>query len=204
MQNHIAFPQVAPRRTYRDIPGQYDRMGQFLPAFPFQGVQYATAADGSVTQADASMAGCVPEYSCPTQKLAPFCGAFQCCPVPKATTAYPRVVGFPRVCIGPCECETIDTSVCGPFTLIDMYISPKIAHDLSITAFQVGCSNLMVSCDPIPAEVFACCENFGESALISTQTVEANTPICLTVENEGSKEKEFKGALYGLLCLACP
>ena len=193
MFQNPAFPQVA-RRSYRDIPAQYDRMGQMMYAtqnqlggFPggFQGI-FPAGADGSNVALQAAA-----------------CGTLPCCPVPTPTNAYERLVGLPRVCVDACDCETIETSVCGPFTLMGLYIAPKVAHHLSITRLQVGCHNLLVNCDPIPAEVFACCEILGETT-ITAPTVDANSPICLEVENESKSELEFKGALYGLLCLSCP
>ena len=129
------------------------------------------------------------------------CGATACCPVAQPTRAYERVVGLPRVCIDGCECETIETSVCGPFTMTGLYISPKVAHFLSITRLQVGCNNILVNCDPIPAELFSCCEI--DENIITAPTVEANSPICIEVDNESKHELEFKGALKGLLCVSC-
>ena len=189
MNKHM-FAQPA-RKNYRDIPGQYDRMGQVLPfaqpgfapaGFPgFPGlVRQGITNDGVVLDA---------------------CGTAACCPVPTPTRAYERVVGLPRVCIDGCDCETIETAVCGPFTLTGLYIAPKVAHFLSITRLQVGCNNILVNCDPIPAELFSCCE--VDENVITAPTVEANSPICIEVENESTKEIEFKGALKGLLCTNC-
>ena len=186
---HIApFAQPATRKNYRDIPGQYDRMGQMNAFAPpgfappgcpgFQGLVASDVAGG----------------------LGP-CGATACCPVPTPTRAYERVVGLPRVCIDGCDSASIDTSVCGPFTMTGLYIAPKVAHFLSITRLQVGCNNILVNCDPIPAELFSCCE--VDENIITAPTVDANSPICLEVENESQREIEFKGAIKGLLCVSC-
>ena len=194
MFNRTAFPQVAPRRTYRDIPEQYDRMGQVFPG--------GAAAFGSPF-AQPFMQGVGPMVTQGEPPLAPaFCGALECCPVKPPNAAYERIVGLPRICIDGCDCEVIETAVCGPFTLMGLYIAPKVAHFLSITRLQVGCHNLLVNCDPIPAEIFSCCEILGETT-ITAPTVDPNSPICIEVENESQKEIEFKGAMYGLLCLSC-
>ena len=196
-----AYPQFAQtRRTYRDIPEvQNTRVGAVFPG--------GAAAFGSPFAPPFAFGG--PQVM-PGPMVAPgdpslgpaFCGALECCPVPRATAAYERIVGLPRVCIDDCDCETIETSVCGPFTLMGLYIAPKVAHWLSITRLQVGCHNLLVNCDPIPAEIFSCCEILGETT-ITAPTIDANSPICIELENESTKEVEFKGAMYGLLCLAC-
>lgn len=187
--NKHTFAQPA-RKSYRDIPGQYDRMGQqvaFAPQFA-QGFGFPQGFNGGMVAGDA---GAV---------LGP-CGAAACCPVPTATRSYLRPLGLPRVCIDGCDSETIETSVCGPFTLTGLYIAPKVAHYLSITRFRVGCNDILAGCDPIPAELFSCCE--VDENLITAPTVDANSPICLDVENESRNEIEFKGALMGLLCTSC-
>ena len=191
MNKHMFAPPVV-RKNYRDIPGQYDRMGQmaaFAPSgfapggFPgFQGVvPLGVPGDGPLSLGA--------------------CGAAACCPVAPATRAYERIVGLPRVCIAGCDCETVETAVCGPFTLTGLYIAPKVAHFLSITRLQVGCHNILVNCDPIPAELFSCCE--VDENLITAPTVDANSPICIEVDNERTHEIEFKGAVKGLLCVSC-
>ena len=191
MHRTQTFPQFAPRRTFRDIPDQYDRMGQVMipTADPTRAWQ--------VPVADPNMPVIFPGNGFALNA----CGATACCPVEQPTRAYERVVGLPRICIPGCDCETVETSVCGPFTLTGIYIAPKVAHFLSITRLQVGCNNLLVNCDPIPAELFSCCEI--DENVITAPTVDANSPICLELDNESNKELEFKGALKGLLCVAC-
>ena len=94
----------------------------------------------------------------------------------------------------------IETTVCGPFTLTGLFIPLKIATFLSITRLQVGC-NILVNCDPIPAELFSCWE--VDENLIAAPTVEANSPICLEVESDSKHVIEFRGAIRGLLCVSC-
>ena len=191
--NKHTFAQPA-RKNYRDIPGQFDRMGQQM------GNPFAPAAPPGFPGGFPGFQGMVPGV--PTNEFGlNACGATACCPVAQPTRAYERIVGLPRVCIDGCDSETIETSVCGPFTMTGLYIAPKVAHFLSITRLQVGCNNILVNCDPIPAELFSCCE--VDENLITAPTVEANSPICLEVENESQREIEFKGAVKGLLCVSC-
>ena len=193
--NKHTFAQPA-RKNYRDIPGQYDRMGQVTPFAPagFAPAGFAPGFAGGMVPAGFS-AGNENPFGLNA------CGATACCPVPQPTRAYERVVGLPRVCIGGCDSESIDTSVCGPFTMTGLYIAPKVAHFLSITRLQVGCNNILVNCDPIPAELFSCCE--VDENIITAPTVDANSPICLEVENESQREIAFRGAIKGLLCVSC-
>ena len=193
--NIAPFAQPARNKNYRDIPGAFDRMGQQMPFAPggfapgFAGPGFPPGFPGLVPTVTANEFGINA------------CGAAACCPVPPATRSYERPLGLPRVCIPGCDSETIDTNVCGQFTLTGLYIAPKAAHFLSIKRFRVGCNDILAGCDPIPAELFSCCE--VDDNLITAPTVEANSPICIEVENESDREVRFRGALKGLLCTSC-
>ena len=186
--------QMAPRRNYRDIPAQYDRMGQ-QAMNPLLVPQNFGGWGGALQSV-----GVDPLTGLPIPAA---CGAFGCCVPDLPTKSYPRIVGLPRICIPGCDCETVETSVCGPFTMTWLYVAPKAAHFLSITRLQVGCNNLLVNCDPIPAELFSCCDNTGESNAIVAPPVDSNSPICIEFENEAQKEVELKAAIGGLLCSSC-
>ena len=183
----------APRQNYRDIADQFDRMGNMAfanPAFAgFAGNPAAAAAMMQATGMD------------PATAAALACGAGPCCPVPEPTVGRVTLVGFPKVCIPGCDCETVETSVCGPFTLTNLFIPEKIASCLSITRFRIGCWDLLVNCDPVPAELFSCCEL--DDNMFGARPVDANSPICLTVENECKADIPFTGAIKGVLCDAC-
>ena len=155
------------------------------PGQGFQGLQYM---DGTVP-VDAGAMG----WPCATE----------CCPVPPPTTGAPKLVGLPDVEIPACSCGVVvETSVCAPFTVLGLFIPDTIARCLSLTRFRVGCSDLLINCDPIPAELFSCCE-IDENMLGGT-TVAANSPICLTFDNKCKADIEFEGAIKGIACMACP
>ena len=187
----VSFPQfAAPRRTYRDIPDRMTHTGQLgFGAMP------------GTLQGLGAFPGAMALAGQPGLLEAAACGALPCCPIDPPTQAYERVVGLPRICIPGCDCETAETTVCGPFTLTGLYVAPKVAHFLSITRIQIGCNNLMVNCDPIPAELFSCCEI--DDNVITAPTIEANSPLCFEFENESNKELELKAAVKGLLCSRC-
>src|SRR5262249_40624551 len=116
------FAQFAPpaRKNYRDIPNQFDRMGQLVQpvAVPAGGFMPGAFAQG--------LAGPLQPVGLQVEGVAMANGGV--CNVPAQNNAYERVVGLPRICIGGCESETAKTSVCGPFTLTGMYIAPHVAR----------------------------------------------------------------------------
>lgn len=196
----------APRKTYRDIADRFDRMGNVLPGLTpgWPNVPYGLAAAyaqhpgfaGPMMPPGTGGIG-DPAYAA---FLAGGC-AVPCCPPPAETVGRVTLVGFPRICIGGCDCETVETSVCGPFTLTNLFIPAKIASCLSITRFRIGCWDLLVNCDPVPAELFSCCEL--DENMFGARPVDANSPICITVENECEDDIQFAGAVKGVLCEPC-
>ena len=205
-------PQHAPRQTYRDIADAFDRMGNFNPAFfgapgvvnpvQLQGLLASLQNQSQIPsmppngidpQTWAAMTQCVPP--------APLACNIGCCPPPAEVISRVTLVGFPKVCIPGCDCETVETSVCGPFTLTNLFIPAKIASCLSITRFRIGCWDLLVNCDPVPAELFSCCDL--DDNMFAARPVDANSPICLTVDNDCKADIPFEGAMKGLLCEPC-
>lgn len=204
-------PQHAPRQTYRDIADAFDRMGNFNPGLfmgnPAMGNPVVAAAMmQGLTRNDlpsapagidaatwAQMVQCVPPP--------PLACNIGCCPPPAEVVSRVTLVGFPKICIPGCDCETVETSVCGPFTLTNLFIPAKIASCLSITRFRIGCWDLLVNCDPVPAELFSCCDL--DDNMFAARPVDANSPICLTVENDCKADIPFEGAIKGLLCEPC-
>lgn len=198
------FAQVAPfaqaaRKNYRDIPNQYDSMGQQQPWFgPPPG--YGMPGTGQMGGMMPGPGGLMPyDVGLQLQGIANANGG--ACNVPLQNNGYERPIGLPRICIGACDCETAETSVCGPFTLTGIYVAPRVAFSLSITRIQVGCNSVLVNCDPIPAELFSCCD--VDENVITAPTVEANSPICIEFENESNKDLTLKAALKGIVCISC-
>lgn len=182
--------------AYRDIADSAPRTGNcgpsFMPQMAQAGQQFGPLAGNPAALQALAAAGI---------DTTPFCG-YNCCPVPEPTTGAPKLVGLPDVCIPGNECGVvIETSVCAPFTVLGLFIPDTIARCLSLTRFRVGCSDLLINCDPIPAELFSCCE-IDENMLGGT-TVAANSPICLTFDNKCKAEIEFEGAIKGIACMAC-
>ena len=192
MRNLMPTSHV-PRKSYRDIADGFDRMGNF----PVPGLAYGAGFGGFPAPGLAVNPGDPAAYAA---YLASGC-ALPCCPTPVETVGRVTLVGFPRVCIPGCECETVETSVCGPFTLTNLFIPAKIASCLSITRFRIGCWDLLVNCDPVPAELFSCCEL--DENMFGARPVDANSPICITVENECEEDIKFEGAIKGVLCEPC-
>ena len=184
------MPSHAPRKTYRDIADGFDRMGMVVPGL----------TPGYPNFLAAGLPGGGPMDPAYAQFLAQGC-AVPCCPPPVETVGRVTLVGFPRVCIEACGCETIETSVCGPFTLTNLFIPSKIACSLAITRFRVGCWDMLVNCDPVPAELFSCCEL--DENMFGARPVDANSPICITVENDDDDSVRFEGAVKGVLCEPC-
>ena len=204
-------PHAAPR-NYRDIADAFDRMGNFVPGMSpgFANPLYGAAALQGLVPAAGPSFGALgfpsvnPMGLDPAAAYAAYLQAgctLPCCPPPMETVGRVTLVGFPRVCIPGCDCETIETSVCGPFTLTNLFIPAKIASCLSITRFRIGCWDLLVNCDPVPAELFSCCEL--DENMFGARPVDANSPICLTVENECKDNIPFEGAIKGVLCEPC-
>ena len=196
------------RRDLRDIADSHPRTGNYgygAPAYNPAMAAYAAMQGGGGGMvappgaATGQWGGMSPaDYA---QYVANGCQV-PCCPV--AEPQYQRIglVGLPEVCIPECECGVlIETTVCGQFTPLGLYIPPKIAHCLSITRFRVGCTDLLLGCDPVPAELFSCCEM--DDNIIGGPSSAANTQVCITVDNKCKADIEFGGALKVAACLPC-
>ena len=187
------------RQNYNDISDAYDRMGNF----GFGGGGGPASLVGPNLLLNTQVLTSLGLNEMQINAILSSCGTSMCCPQPaESTVGRLALVGLPAQCIPACACgEVVETTVCGPFTLTNLYIPPKIACCLALTRFRIGCWDLLVNCDPIPAELFACCEL--DENQFGARPVEANSPICLTFDNKCKADIEFEGALKGVICDVC-
>lgn len=190
------------RQTYRDISDAHQRakVGNNVAVRsgnPFFGL---AGAPGLVPDANVlASLGLTAEQIAALTQLSCNTG---CCPVPADNVGQITLVGLPNECIDPCECgHVIETTVCAPLTFMGLFVPSKIANCLSLTRLRVGCQDILINCEPIPMELFSCCEI--DDNLFGGRTVAANSMICLTVDNKCKAELEFEGAVKASVCLPC-
>lgn len=169
--------QMSSRQNYRDVLRAYDRMGQGMVVSPLDGTAVVAAAPAGAA-----------------------CG-IACCPVPEGTVGHIVPVGFERVCIPPCGEVTVRMSIPAPATILALFVPASIAGCLSLKNWNIGRWQAFGNCDPVPAEMFSCCE-LDENALVGV-AVAANTEICLTVINECKRNIDFRAAVKALVCDVC-
>ena len=186
------------RQTYRDIADAYQRAkvgnigaGLLGNAGAFQGL-VPNPATLAALGLSAEQIAALTTLSCNVG----------CCPPPEDNVGQITLVGLPPDCLEPCECgHVIATTVCAPLTFMGLFVPSNIASCLSLTRLRVGCQDILINCDPIPMELFACCEI--DDNLFGGRTVAANSEICLTVDNKCKAEIEFGGAVKASVCLPC-
>ena len=182
--------------AYRDIADNAPRTGLGAPPGYYPGAAFAQQARWQQATGEGDMTA--PPGWDPTN-----CNFQYCCPTPPVgQSGSIRLVGLPDDCIEACECgHVIETEVCAPLSVIGLFVPETIARCLSMTRFRVGCSDLLLNCDPVCVELFSCCEI--DENLLGGVTVAAGTPICLTFDNKCKADIEFCGTLKVLACVPC-
>ena len=105
-----------------------------------------------------------------------------------------RVVGLPEMTIDAADEVTIETSITGPFRLVNLYIMPRVAPSLTVTSLKVGEFELLENGDGIPAETFA--DSLGIDEFLNAPPLPDGGPVSITVRNETSGAVLFRGALF--------
>jgi hypothetical protein len=185
MKNHI---------QYRDIMKAYSKVGRVggpgyavrggLRGFAGQGYAMTAAEDDAAAAAYAADCGaaCAP------------------CDLPVNTVSRIIVAGFKPKCIGGCQSETVHAEIDAQGQLLQLYIDPGIASQLTITDLRIGRWPAFGNCEPIPASYFSCCDALDQ---FTSNVFPANTRICMTVKNKRKQPVEFEALLKLAICEPC-
>lgn len=164
--------------SYLDIVKSYDRVGQ---------VQV------SQSDYDAALA-IVNQYGGMAAGAGQAC-ALNTCSEPAVSRSNGCLIpaGFDEICIGPCDVELVETSVCAVAMLAGIYVSPSVACHLSVRNLTVCRWQGFGNCNWIPADFFACCDATAAFDMCSCY-MPANSKICMDVRNDSDKKTvKFKG-----------
>lgn len=103
-------------------------------------------------------------------------------------------LGFPRVCLGPCETATIVTQPQVLAKIFKIVIPSDIAFQLLIHDIKVGKWSMMANGEPIPAAMLS--ELVDWNTDLNPDTAQVSTNISVTVQNISNAEVDFRmGAL---------
>lgn len=105
-----------------------------------------------------------------------------------------EVLGFDRVCVGPCETVTIDASPQVLFRPDKLVIPSSIAFQFLISNIKFGKWNLFANGGSVPAAAFI---ETAEDTRFLGDTVQPSGLVSLTVTNTSNAEAEFQAVIWG-------
>ena len=107
-----------------------------------------------------------------------------------------RMVGLPEMEIAAGETETIETTILGPFHLLDLIVAARAAFALTVTSIRVGDTELLFGSAPGPS--FSSGDILGGEELNAPPLPDGGS-VSISVENVSSQAILFRGALRVLL-----
>lgn len=105
-----------------------------------------------------------------------------------------EICGFDRICVGPCETVSLETSPQVLFKPYRLVIPSSIAFQFLIHQIRFGKWNLLANGGSVPAAAFI---ETAEDTDFNGDTVQPSGNITLVIQNVSGAEVPFSAAIWG-------